>query len=88
MTFNVSTNNQSTGTDNRTALEAFFLLLLAHNAYLPFNFVINIHESWAHPNWIALILIKGYFKTVMGHATIILCQIEMQGAGQMNMHLP
>lgn len=42
MTFNVFSNNQSTGSDNRIALEAFFL---AHNAYLPFNFVINIHES-------------------------------------------
>lgn len=46
MTFSVSSNYQSTGSDNRIALEAFFLsFFLAHNAYLPFNLVINIHES-------------------------------------------
>lgn len=78
VTFNVSSNNQSTGSDNRRALEAFFFFL-PHNAYLPFNFVINIHESQAHLNWIALILIKGYFKTVMGHTTITLCLINAGG---------
>lgn len=45
MTFNVASNNQSTGSDNRVALEAFLHLFCAHDAYLLSNFVINIHES-------------------------------------------
>lgn len=53
--------------------EQHLRLFLVYNAYLPFNFVINIHESWAHLNWIALFIIKGYFKTVMGHAAITVC---------------